>query len=205
VDYLLAARKSYLLVDEVKRLSGEEVKMKKEEILSLIQRGNELLPSEISAPDFKRGGFNHDFFLSGQSQKLQAFAELAQMDLIYEKSATAVYNGLETIGNTYYKNASTTPNYLGTESFIRFYYASMLAYFHGAADKKEIEEIIAPTMIETGNWGIANRTVTWRFYENELTNPEEEGGSNYTGIMEIASLASDFNWFIIEKGWLNDD
>jgi hypothetical protein len=205
VDYLLAARKSYLLVDEVKRLSGEEVKMKKEEILSLIQRGNELLPSEISAPDFKRGGFNHDFLLSGQSQKLQAFAELAQMDLIYEKSATAVYNGLETIGNTYYKNASTTPNYLGTESFIRFYYASMLAYFHGAADKKEIEEIIAPTMIETGNWGIANRTVTWRFYENELTNPEEEGGSNYTGIMEIASLASDFNWFIIEKGWLNDD
>ncbi|MCX6786526.1 MAG: hypothetical protein NTU85_01750 [Candidatus Kaiserbacteria bacterium] len=203
LDYILAARKSYLFIDEMKNISKKEINSRKEEILSLIQRGDELLKKEVNMNDFIKGSFIHDFLPSGQSQKLQAFAELAQVDRIYEKSATSVYNGLKTIKEMYYKN-DNSPNYLGTESFIRFYYASMLAYLHGADYKKEIEEIIAPTMIETGNWGIANRTVAWRFYENELTKPEEEKGSNYESIMNIASLLPDFNQFLIEKGWMND-
>lgn len=204
LDYLLAARKSYLLVGKIKSLSNEEVEIKKEEILSLIKKGDELTEKETNMGDFKRGGFNHDFLLSGQSQKLQAFAELAYIDRAYEKSATDVFNNLKTIRDKYYKNGYNAPSYLGTESFIRFYYASMLAHFRGAVYRKEIEEVIAPTMVETGNWGITNRTVAWRFYENELAKPEGERGSNYRSIMEIASLVPDFNRFIIKKGWSND-
>ena len=204
LDYLLAARKSYLLVGEIGSLYSEEIETKKGEILSLIKRGDELIEKEIQSSDFKRGGFNYDFLLSGQSQKLQAFAELAYIDRAYEKSATDVFNNLETIRDKYYKNSYNAPSYLGTESFTRFYYASMLAHFHGAAYKKEIEEIIAPTMVETGNWGVTNRTVAWRFYENELAKPEGERGSNYRSIMEMASISPDFNRFITKKGWSND-
>ncbi|TSA44964.1 hypothetical protein D4R52_03345 [bacterium] len=204
LDYLLAARKSYLLMGEIRSLSNGGIEMKKEEILFLIKRGDELTEKEINMSDFKRGGFNYDFLLSGQSQKLQAFAELAYIDRVYEKSATDVFSNLKTIRDKYYKNGYNAPSYLGTESFIRFYYASMLAHFHGAAYKKEIEGIIAPTMVETGNWGITNRKIIWRFYENELTKTERERGSNYKSITEIASISPDFNKFIIRKEWSND-
>ena len=59
-------------------------------------------------------------------------------------------------------------------------------------------------MVETGNWGVTNRTVAWRFYENELAKPEGERGSNYRSIMEMASISPDFNRFITKKGWSND-
>ena len=202
LDYLLAARKSYLFVDD-KFLSNKDANARKEEILSLIQRGNELLKEEIGMPDFKRGSFIRDFFPSGQSQKLQAFAELSHVDESYEKSATIVYNGLKTIKETYYKN-DNSPNFLGTESFIRFYYATLITYLHGSAYKNQIEEIIAPTMIETGNWGVANRAVAWVFYKHELTRPKEERGSNYKSIVGMASFIPSFNQFILKKGWSND-
>lgn len=204
LDYLLAERKSYLLVGGIKSLYNEEVETKKEEILSLIKKGDELTEKEVNMGDFKRGGFNYDFLLSGQSQKLQAFAELAHIDRTYEKSATDVFNNLKTIRDKYYEHGYNAPSYLGTESFIRFYYASMLADFYGVAYKKEIEDIIAPTMVETGNQGIANRKIIWVFYENELTRPESERSFNYESIVKIASISPDFNRFIMNKGWSND-
>jgi len=204
LDYILAARKSYLLVGEIKNFSSEEIIARKEEILSFIERGDALTKIETRSSDFKRGSFNSDFLSSGQSQKLQAFAELARIDRQYEKSATDVYNGLQTMRDTYYKYGYTAPSFLGTEGFIRFYYASMLAHFHGVAYKKEIESVIAPTMSTDGNWGITNQKITWRFYENELTKPLHQRSSNYKSILEIASVLPDFDTFLIEKGWIDD-
>lgn len=204
IDYVLAARKSYLLVGEIKSLSTEERITKKEEILSLVKKGDELTAVETIQSDFKRGSFNSDFLLSGQSQKLQAFAELSYIDSQYEKSATEVYTGLQTLRDTYYKNGYLAPSFLGTESFIRFYYASMLAHIHGVTYRKEIESILAPTMVETGNWGTTNRKIAWRFYENELTKPKNQRSSNYNGIMKLASILPDFNRFLIEKGWIDE-
>lgn len=203
LDYLLAARKSYLLTSEINYFNGEEIAAKKAEVLSLIQSGDALLKTEISRNDFKRGGFNYDFLTSGQSQKLQAFAQLALIDRVYEKSATDVFDGLATIRDTYYKNGSDNPTYFGTEFFIRFYYASMLAHFYGSADKKELEDIMAPTMIETGNRGIANRKIAWRFYQNALTRPEKDRSSNYRSIIQLASILPDFNQFLLQQGWSN--
>ncbi len=204
LDYLIAARKSYLLMGEIKNLSAEEISARKEEIISYIKRGDELSGKEIGMSDFKRGEFNYDFLTSGQSQKLQAFAQLALIDRKYESSARDVFNGLKAIREKYYENAYDNPTYLGTEFFLRFYYAAMLAHFYGSADKGEIEAIIAPTMSETGSRGIAYRKIAWRFYENALSRPESERSSNYRSIVEIASILPDFNRFIISKGWSND-
>lgn len=204
LDYLIAARKSYVLIGELNSFDKEEVAARKKEILSLIQKGDALTEIETKQSDFKRGGFNSDFFSSGQSQKLQAYAELSRLDSRYAQSAADVYDGLQTMRDTYYKTGYAAPSFLGTESFIRFYYAAMLAHLDGVRYRKEIESVMAPTMIGDGNWGVANRKITWRFYENELSKTGSQRTSNQESIMEIASVFPRFDAFLIGKGWIDD-